>query len=85
MKPHQQFHFYSSNWMEWKTSTNLQEVIDHFRTKENAKHNFVVWYVPLPTSSTYQIEWYEPQVEGRIFLGSYNKKKRFDIKEEVEA
>ena len=85
MKPHQQFHFYGSNWMEWKTSTNLQEVIDHFRTKENAKHNFVVWYVPLPTSSTYQIEWYEPQVEGRIYLGSYNKKKRVDIKEEVEA
>jgi len=85
MKPHQQFHFYGSNWMEWKTSTNLQEVIDHFRTKENAKHNFVVWYVPLPTSSTYQIEWYEPQVEGRIFLGSYNKKKRVDIKEEVAA
>jgi len=83
MKPHQQFHFYGSNWMEWKTSTNLQEVIDHFRTKENAKHNFVVWYVPLPTSSTYQIEWYEPQVEGRIFLGSYNKKKRVDIKQEV--
>ena len=80
---YQQFHFYGSNWMEWKTSTNLQEVIDHFRTKENAKHNFVVWYVPLPTSSTYQIEWYEPQVEGRIFLGSYNKKKRVDIKQEV--
>jgi len=85
MKPHQQFHFYGSNWMEWKTSTNLQEVIDHFRTKENAKHNFVVWYVPLPASSTYQIEWYEPQVEGRIYLGSYNKKKRVDIKEEVTA
>jgi hypothetical protein len=69
--------------MEWRTSTNLQEVIDHFRTKENARHNFNLWYVPVADDVNYEINWYEPQVEGRIFLGVYNKKKRIDIKQEV--
>ena len=78
MKNQPQFHFYGSNLMEWKTSTNLQEVIDHFRTKENAKHNFAVWYVPLADNVEYEINWYEPQVDGRIYLGSYNKKQRID-------
>jgi hypothetical protein len=85
MMTKQQFHFYGSNFMEWKTSSNLQEVIDHFRTKENDGHNFAVWYIPLSSDSTYKMSWYEPQVEGRVYLGSYNKKKRVDIKEEVAA
>jgi hypothetical protein len=79
----QQFHFYGANWMEWNTSANIQEVIDHFRTKENANHNFNLWLVPLSAEATYKIDWYEPQVEGRIFLGGYNKKKRIDIKQDV--
>jgi hypothetical protein len=83
MKNQPQFHFYGSNFREWRTSTNLQEVIDHFRTKENASHNFAVWYIPLSTKTEYMIEWYEPQVEGRIYLGSYNKKKRVDINQDV--
>ena len=80
-----QFHFYGSNFMGWKTSINLQEVIDYFRIKENAKHNFTLWYVPVADDIPYEINWYEPQVEGRIFLGGYNKKQRIDDKEEVTA
>ena len=85
MKNQPQFHFYGSNFMEWKTSTNLQEVINHFRTKENAKHNFSLWYVPLEDTISYAINWYEPQVDGRIYLGSYNKKQRIDnLPKEIE-
>ena len=79
-----QFHFYGSNFMGWKTSTNLQEVINHFRTKENAKHNFAMWYVPLADNVEYEINWYEPQVDGCIYLGSYNKKQRIDIKQNAK-
>lgn len=67
------FHFFGSNFMEWKTSRNLQEVIQWF---EKQKAPYQLWYVPYIGEGSYKIEFYAPQVEGALFLGAYEKKKR---------
>jgi len=63
-------HFYGSSVAEWKTSTNLMDIINHFR-KDDLIYN--LWIVPLPHESSYEIEWYQPKVEGAEFLGSFKK------------
>lgn len=68
------FHFYGSNVAEWKTSSDLQEVIKWFKKQPEL---FSVWLVPCEESDPYEIKWYAPQVEGSICLGTWRKELPF--------
>ena len=68
----QKFSFYGSNVFEWKTSENLNEVTAWF---EKQKVAYSLFYLPVPNDSSYNIEFYTPQVEGAVYLGTYKNKK----------
>jgi hypothetical protein len=72
----QQFHFFASNVFEWKTGTDLMEVLEWFATQKN--HPFNVWYIPKPNGSAYEIKQYSPQARGAKHLGTYKGKKLID-------
>lgn len=68
----QEFSFFGSNVYEWKTSDNVNEVIAWF---EKQKIAYSLFYVPVPNDANYEINFYCPQVEGAVYLGSYKNKK----------
>jgi hypothetical protein len=61
-------HFFGSNYAYWRTNSSITELIKEMRTD---KVGFMLCYVPLPEASTYEINFYAPQVEGTIYLGNY--------------
>lgn len=65
-------HYFASNAFEWRTSSNLEELINTFKKQKVA---FNLFYVPLPESAHYKINFYTPQVEGIILLEQYTLKR----------
>ena len=80
-----QHNFYANNFAEWITSDNLHEVIKYFAKQRNSKTPYTIWLVPGPKTSKYEIQWYAPQVEGAIVLGTYVKDKIWLSDEELAA
>jgi hypothetical protein len=69
-----EFHFYGCNTYEWKTSTNLHELMQWFVIQ---KPEYELWYIPLADNgSVYAIEQYAPQVKNAVYLGKYKGLKR---------
>ena len=68
------FHFYASSALDWRCSQDLEKLIKEMRALCKSKnHNFHFWvfYIPAPIETPYEIISYQPQYEGRIFLGEY--------------
>ena len=59
------FHFYAHNAFAWRTSTDLHKLM---RDMDREGYAYWVWYVPGEETSTYEINWYQPQVKGSFVL-----------------
>lgn len=70
------FHFLGTNIREWKTSTDINEVIKHMSKEE---FSYLLFYVPLPADASYSIKNFTPVVEGVVYLGTYKNKKREEV------
>ena len=72
-QPH---HFFFSNALEWRTTTDevsLFDLLDYFRkqkTADGSNRRFNLYYVPAPWDAEYLIDEYAPQIEGAILLHS---------------
>lgn len=64
-------HFYASSVAEWRTDTDIVKLI---KTMKNEKLGFNLFYVPLPDDAPYEIKFYQPQVEGALWLGYHDTK-----------
>lgn len=75
------FHFYVANSYEWRTGTDLTELLKWAQKYGRSwglksKPDYWAFYLPLPASANYEINWYQPQVDGAVYLGSYDSKGR---------
>lgn len=59
------FHFLITNILEWHTGTDLSEMLKRF---EKQKMTYWVWFVPVDSTTDYEITFYQPQVEGSMLL-----------------
>lgn len=67
-------HFFAASAFTWATTTaerTLQQLIKHM-DKEGYTYN--LFLVPLPHDTPYEINFYQPQVEGTQWLGTFEKK-----------
>lgn len=67
-------HFFAASAFGWATTNaerTLQQLIKHM-DKEGYTYN--LFLVPLPHTETYEINFYQPQVEGTQWLGTFEKK-----------
>jgi hypothetical protein len=75
------FHFFAANSFEWMvTQPDQRELPDLVAYMEKQKHAWTLWLVPGKWDTLYSINWYEPQVEGAMYLGSFRPKKQRDAK-----
>ena len=65
---HPEGHFYASSVADWKTGTDIEEVLKHMRRE---RFPFSVWYVPVPEQSAYTIRGYGPAVKGAVRIARY--------------
>lgn len=72
------FHFYASSSLDWRCSQDLEKLIKEMRglskvysSRNITNPHFWIFYIPAPIETPYEIVNYQPQYEGRIFLGEY--------------
>ena len=71
-----QFHFFVSSGLHWNTGEDLYEVLQRQKRMDRARGTTFkcdgcnVFKVPLPNDAKYQIDNYQPQVEGVEFIDS---------------
>lgn len=80
MMKHKQpeFHYLLANPFEWRTGTDLHALM---QTMDKLRYNkkpilYWVWYVPGDEATTYEINFYQPQVEGSFLLAEVNPKRK---------
>jgi hypothetical protein len=61
------FHFLITSVWEWRSGTDLNELMTWANKRKNT---YWVWYVPVSDDASYNIEWYQPQVEGSFVLAN---------------
>jgi len=64
------YHFYTSNYLEWRVSSNLVELVKWFDKYEQP---YVICLVPLDIKADYKIIDYLPNVKDLVILGTYRK------------
>lgn len=69
------FHYLVTNPFEWEVGIDLHDLMKRF---DRHGYTYWVWYVPGEKDSTYNIRFYQPQVEGSFVLMEHNpaEKKR---------
>jgi hypothetical protein len=70
-----QHHYFAASAATWATTTperTLQELIK-LMDKERLEYN--LYLVPIPHDEPYNIEWFEPKVEGKMHLGTFTFKR----------
>lgn len=65
-------HFLCTSVFEWHTGTDLPSMLKWF---DKSKRTYWIWYVPIDEKEAYDIEFYQPQVEGSILLQEVEYKK----------
>jgi len=66
-----EFHYLLTNVFEWQSGTDLHALMKGFDKKG---YTYWVWYVPGEKGSQYEINFYQPQVEGAFVLAEVEKK-----------
>lgn len=75
------FHWFVSSAFHWRTGYNLRTILDDiakqdkslYRDKKKFKEHergVSIWRVPGPDTIKYAIEYFNPQVEGALYIGS---------------
>jgi hypothetical protein len=73
-------HFYASSVSTWITTTperTLKEVLAHMEKEGNP---FNLFHVPVPYDADYEINWFQPQVEGTLYIGFFEPTKKGESK-----
>jgi len=70
-------HFFVCDACTWITDANIEKAIKRLRKERNAaRHNkpksYNVFVVPLPETTSYDIDMYQPQVDGTQYLGNFD-------------
>lgn len=65
-----EFHYLMTNVFEWITTTDLH---DGMKQMDKKGYTYWVWYVP-GESTHYEINFYQPQVQGSFVLAEVEKK-----------
>ena len=63
-------HFFASSIATWMTGEDPEKIIKNMKTE---RFNFNLFFVPVPLEQDYEIDFYTPQVDGAVFLGSYER------------
>ena len=73
-QPAQTFHWFASSLLNWSTHEDLLKCLERQKRLDRSGNNKMaacnVFKVPLPADATYEIEWYQPQVDGTQFIAT---------------
>lgn len=69
------FHFYAASVVQWATTTPDRDLRQLLKLMDRDGHPYNLFLVPVPHDATYEIRWFQPQVEGTQWIGHFVSKK----------
>ena len=70
------FHFFAASAFDWCASTNERDLREVISIMQKYNHSYNLYLVPVPHDTPYEINMYQPQVEGTQWLGFFEVKKQ---------
>lgn len=71
MKTTENQHFYASSSETWATTNDERDLQDLLKLMDKERLTYNLFLVPVPHTTEYEINWFQPQVEGTMHLGSF--------------
>lgn len=68
---HTAFHFFATSFAEWHVDSDIKRLL---KFMDKRGYEYGIWYVPVDSNESYEVENFVPQVEGAKFLGKYQPK-----------
>ena len=68
------FHFFAASASTWATTNNERNLQDLLKLMDKEKQAYNLWLVPISHDEDYAIEWFKPQVEGTMHMGTFTFK-----------
>ena len=67
-------HFFAASTFDWATTNDTRDLPALMRLMEKHGRGFNLYLVPVSHDTNYEINFYQPQVEGTQWLGFFEKK-----------
>ena len=67
-------HFFAASVFTWAQTTPTRDLPALIRLMEQEGAGYNLFLVPLPHDAEYEINFFQPQVEGTQWLGFFDKK-----------
>ena len=67
-------HFFAASVMMWAQTTPECDLRELMKLMDKEGYGYNLFLVPLPYDSQYEINLFQPQVEGTKWLGFFDKK-----------
>jgi hypothetical protein len=68
-------HFYASSVAQWATTTNERDLRQLLKLMDKDGYSYNLFLVPVSHDTPYDINFFQPQVEGTQWLGFFDVKK----------
>ena len=71
-----QQHFYASSVAQWATTNDKRDLRQLLKLMDKDGYPYNLFLVPVPHTESYNINFYQPQVEGTQWLGFFEGKSK---------
>lgn len=79
------FHFFASSCVTWAATTDTRDLRALLKLMDSEPYIYNLFLVPLPNGATYEIEFWQPKVEGVMHLGTFEPAKRKKLNAKRDA
>jgi hypothetical protein len=69
------FHFFAASVAQWATTNEERDLRQLLKLMDKDGYSYNLFLVPVPHDTDYDINWFQPQVEGTQWLGFFETKK----------
>jgi hypothetical protein len=69
-------HFFAASAATYALTNDERDLQALLKLMDKERLAYNLYLVPVPHDTAYEINWYQPQVEGTMHLGTFNFKQR---------
>jgi hypothetical protein len=69
-------HFFAASALDWAMTTPDRDLQALLKFMDKQRHTYNLYLVPVPHDTPYEINFYQPQVEGTMHLDTFTFKRR---------
>lgn len=80
MKTEKDFHIYAASMLQWATTTDTRDMRQLIKLMDADDAAYNLFYVPVPHDTPYEINFFQPQVEGCVFIGYMPRKTKKGVR-----